>query len=110
MIHTKADFSKETERTGGRPNPYLSTKVYLQINMEKLLCPQDKIGAVRTLREIEYGLHVGIINNFVEEIRLLHRGQRAKRQNGCLLVEMFLYYHNMFRSNIKVYRVLLPGT
>ena len=42
-------------------------------------------------------------NNFVEEIRLLHRGQRAKRQNGCLLVEMFLYYHNVFRSNIKVY-------
>lgn len=67
------------------------------------MSPGQNRGCENIKRNRICGLHVGIINNFVEEIRLLHRGQRAKRQNGCLLVEMFLYYHNMFRSNIKVY-------
>lgn len=110
----KQVFPKETERNWG---------VRLVISLHKNLLnkyggasmsPGQNRSCENIKRNRICGLHVWIINNFVEEIRLLHRGQRAKCQNGCLLFEMFLYYHNMFRSNINiyicVYRVLLPGT
>ena len=99
----KQVFPKETERNWGGRLIISLHKSLLNKYGEASMSPGQNRGCENIKRNRICGLHVGIINNFVEEIRLLHRGQRAKRQNGCLLVEMFLYYHNVFRSNIKVY-------
>lgn len=50
------------------------------------MSPGQNRGCENIKRNRVCGLHVGIINNFVEEIRLLHRAKSKRRQNGCLLV------------------------
>lgn len=98
----KQVFPKETERNWGG-GLVISRHKNLLNKYGGASTPGQSRSCENIKRNRICGLHAWIINKFAEEIRRWHRGQRAKCQNGCLLVEMFLYYHNMFRSNIKVY-------